>query len=249
MAKSRQRKKTVAKPQTFAKKSNEELEGLEILESSEALAEKVGSAEEFIEKNKNLFTILGAILLLAIAGVFFFRYWQNAQDQEAQAEMFQAVRYFEADSLGLALNGDGNNLGLVDIIEDYGMTPAGNLAKYYAGAAFLKEGSFNQAIGHLESFSTSDPLVQARAYALVGDAQMELGEFEEAASSYVKAANYETNEFFSPEYFNKASVAFEQTGEYAEAAEQLERIVSLYPTSTSATDAKKYLARLQAIAN
>lgn len=249
MAKSRQRKKTVAQPQTFANKREVGADGLEIFESSEALAEKVGTAEEFVEKNKSIFSILGVVLLVAIAGIFLFRYWQDAQDKEAQSELFQAVYYFESDSLNLALNGDGNNLGFVDIIEDYGMTPAGNLAKYYAGACYLKDGSYNQAIGNLESFSTGDPLVQARAYALIGDAHMELGEFDDAAGNYSKAANYETNEFFSPDYFKKASVAYEQLGEYGDAAAQLEKIVSMYPTSTAATDAKKYLARLQAIAN
>jgi hypothetical protein len=56
--------------------------------------------------------------------------------------MFQAVRYFESDSLNLALNGDGNNLGFLQIVEDYSGTKAGNLANYYAGVIYLKQGNF-----------------------------------------------------------------------------------------------------------
>jgi hypothetical protein len=42
--------------------------------------------------------------------------------------MFQAVYYFEADSLDKALNGDGNNLGFLEIIDEYSVTDAANLA-------------------------------------------------------------------------------------------------------------------------
>ena len=42
--------------------------------------------------------------------------------------MFQAVYYFEADSLDRGLNGDGNNLGFLDIIDEYGITDAANLS-------------------------------------------------------------------------------------------------------------------------
>jgi len=40
------------------------------------------------------------------------------QEAQAQKDMFQAIRYFESDSLNLAVNGDGNNLGFLQIIDD-----------------------------------------------------------------------------------------------------------------------------------
>src|SRR5690606_22276199 len=122
----------------------------------------------------------------------------------AQREMFQAVYYFEADSLDLALNGDGNNLGFLDIIDDYGITDAANLANYYAGAAFLKQGKFQVARLYLEDFKSNDLLVQARAYSLIGDTYMEEDNFEQAARYYSRAANYKPNKYFSPTYLMKA---------------------------------------------
>jgi predicted negative regulator of RcsB-dependent stress response len=83
----------------------------ELLENPDALAERLGNAENWMERNsKAVFGIVG-IILLAVAGYFGFNYYKKSQDADAQPQMFQAVYYFEADSLSLALNGDGNTLG------------------------------------------------------------------------------------------------------------------------------------------
>ena len=185
-------------------------ENKDILENPEAIAEKVTGIEQWIEHNpKIVFGILGA-LILVVGGFFGYRYYVASQDDLAQKEMFQAVRYFEADSLNLAMEGDGLNLGFKQIIDDYGMTPAGNLANFYAGAVCMKQGKFPLAILYLKDFSANDQLVQARAYSLIGDAYMEQKQYDDAASYYDKAANYKPNKFFTPTYLMKAALAFER---------------------------------------
>ncbi|HET9486191.1 MAG TPA: cytochrome C biosynthesis protein, partial [Chryseosolibacter sp.] len=109
----------------------------ELVENPQALAEKLQGAETWMERHpKTTIGILAAIVLL-VGGFFGYRYYKDSQEAEAQREMFQAIYYFEADSLDLALDGDGNNLGFISIIDDYGITDAAKLANYYAGAAFL----------------------------------------------------------------------------------------------------------------
>ena len=116
------------------KKKSEE-QSTSALENSEVLAEQLSRTEEFIENNKVLvFGITGALFLI-VAGFFGWNYYTTSQNDLAQSEMFQAIYYYESDSLDLALNGDGNNLGFVDISSDYSMTDAGNLANFYAGSA------------------------------------------------------------------------------------------------------------------
>ena len=160
----------------------------ELVENPQALAEKLQGAETWVERHpKTGLGILAAIILI-VGGYFGYQYYKDSQEGEAQREMFQAVYYFEADSLDLALNGDGNNLGFVAIIEDYGVTDAAKLANYYAGAAYLKQGRFEVARMYLEDFSSNDLLIQARAYSLIGDTYMEEGNFEDAARYYDKAA-------------------------------------------------------------
>jgi tetratricopeptide (TPR) repeat protein len=216
-----------------------------VLENQEVLAEKIEGAENWIEQHPKLvFGVVGAILLV-VAGYFGFQYYKDTQNTEAQKEMFQAVHYFEADSLNLALNGDGNNLGFVDIIEDYSFTDAANLANYYAGVCYLKQGKFETAILYLEDFSSKDLLVQPRAYSLLGDANMELQKYEEAAKYYHKASSYQPNKFFTPAYLMKEALAYEKLNQNDKAIEAYDRIINEFFDSSEFQNARKYKARLQ----
>ena len=217
----------------------------DVLESSEALAEKLERAESWIERHpKVVFGVLGAVLLI-VGGYFGFKYYKDKKDIDAQREMFQAVYYFESDSLDLALNGDGNNLGLLDIIDEYGITPAGNLANYYAGASYLKQGKYELARLYLEDFKASDLLVQARAYSLIGDAHMEEEHYVDAASFYNKAANYKPNKYYTPSYLMKEALAYEKANDTAKAISTYQKIIDNYWESGEYQNARKFKARLE----
>ena len=217
----------------------------DLLENAEVLAEKVEGAEHWIEQNpKVVFSVLGVIILIA-GGYFGFRYWSGNQDEQAQKEMFQAVRYFETDSLDLAMNGDGNNFGFKQIIEDYSMTEAGNLANFYAGVICMKQQKPQLAVYYFEDFKSNDELVQARTYSLMGDANMEQKKYEEAAGYYNKAADHKPNKFFTPTYLMKAALAFEKSNQNDKAIKTYQRVIDEYWESSDYQNARKYKARLE----
>jgi len=216
----------------------------ELLENPEALKEKLAGAETWLESNPKVVIGVTAGILLLVGGYFGFRYYKDSQNVIAQNEMFQAVFYFEADSLDKALNGDGNNLGFLNIAEDFGITDAGNLANYYAGVCYLKQGKFELARLYLEDFSSSDLLVQARAYSLVGDTYMEEQKYEDAAAYYNKAANYEPNKYFSPAYLMKEAMAYEKLKQNDKARQAYEKIINQYWDSGEYQNARKFKARL-----
>lgn len=232
-----------------SKKNIKPGKGEELIENPEVLAEQISKTEEYLEKNKNLVFMLGGVIAVIIAGYFFYNYWITNRNQEAQNEMFQAVYYFEADSLDKALNGDGNNLGLLEIIEDYSYTKAANLANYYAGAAYLKKGEYISAVDHLNEFSADDLLIQARAYSLIGDAYVEMDNLDEALKYYNKAANYKPNEYITPMYLIKAAVVYEAQNDYKSALKCYNTIVEKYVNSNEYQNARKHKARLESMAN
>jgi tetratricopeptide (TPR) repeat protein len=217
----------------------------ELLENPEALKEKLAGAETWLETNPKVVIGVGLAILLIVGGYFGFRFYKDSQNKLAQNEMFQAVFYFEADSLDKALNGDGNNLGFLNIIDDYGITDAANLANYYAGVCYLKQGKFELSRLYLEDFSSNDLLVQARAYSLVGDTYMEEQKYEDAAAYYNKAANYEPNKYFSPAYLMKEALAYEKLNQNDKAKEAYEKIITLYWDSDEYQEAKKFKARIE----
>src|SRR5687767_723700 len=217
----------------------------ELLENPEALKEKLEGAENWLEQNPKIVVGIAAAILIVVGGYFAFNYYKDNQNDLAQNEMFQAVYYFEADSLDKALNGDGNNLGFLQIIDEFGITDAGNLANYYAGVSYLKQGKFELARLYLEDFSASDLLIQARAYSLLGDSYMEEEKYDDAAKYYSKAANYKPNKYFSPAYLMKEALAYEKLNQPDKARETYDKIINEYWESSEFQNARKFKARLE----
>lgn len=219
-----------------------------LMEDPDALATRLVESEDFVRRNKTVLLSLLGIVVLAVVGAFAFYTWRTNQNQKGQAAMYQAVNYWEADSLNKALKGDGQYDGLATVTSEYNGTKAANLANFYAGVAAIKDGKYQNAIDYLEDFSSDDLLVQARAYALTGDAYLELNKFKEAADQYEKAANYKPNEYFTPSYLMKEATARELAKDYDGAIKAYTKIVDEYQNAAEVNDAKQYLARAQALA-
>ncbi len=220
-------------------------ENKDLLENPEVIAEKLEGAEHWIEENLKLVIGVLGFIFLVVGGYFGYNYYIGGQDQQAQKDMFQAVRYFEADSLNLALKGDGNNLGFEQIIEDYSGTDAANLANFYAGAISLKQGKYALAILYLEDFKSNDLLVQPRAFSLIGDAYMEQKQYEDAANFYGKASSFNPNKYFTPTYLMKEALAHEKLNQNDKAKEAYQKIIDQYFDSSEYQNARKFKARLE----
>ena len=217
-----------------------------VLESPEVLVEKLSGFEEYLEKNKKLLAVAGIGLLAFVAGFFGVRWYLDTQNKEAEEAMFQAVYYFEADSLDKALNdGKGGKMGLLSIAENYGSTPSGKLAHFYAGAIYLKKGKNQEAIDHLTQYDGSDLLITPRAHCLLGDAYLEMDDKEKALEYYKKAALHAPNKFFSPKYLMKAALEQELMNRYDDAINTYTQVVEKYNDTQESAEANKLRARLQ----
>jgi TolA-binding protein len=215
---------------------------LEFLETAEGLKTELetdlNKVQHVVESNKNIFAGVGGILLAIVLGYFGYKYYITTQDEEGQTKLFSPVYQFEADSNKVAAK------ELTKVAEDFGGN-TGNLANFYAGVANLKEGKYDAAIEQLKSFSSSDLLVQARAYSLIGDAYTEKKAYSDAIDYYKKAAEYKANKFFTPTYLMKLAAAYEANKEEKEALAVYTEIVEKYAESSESINAKKYKAVLE----
>lgn len=145
----------------------------------------------------------------------------------------------------MAINGNGEDTaGFISIVEDYGMTASGNLAKYYLGISYLRTGQYDKSIEALESFSSNDQFLSSMAFGLIGDAHMEKGEVEEAIEYYKKAAKENANKFSSPIYLKKVGLAYEDKGQKEDALKAYEQIKTDFPESQEATQIDKFIVRV-----
>ena len=213
-----------------------------------AVEEVLGRTEQFIEKNQKILTIIVGIIVVLILGYFGYKKFYLAPlEKEAQSQIFMAEMYFEQDSLNRALYGDGNYLGFLDIIDEYSSTKTGNLANYYAGICFLKNGEFEEAIDYLKDFSSSDQIIGPMASAAIGDAYMELGDPEKSITYYLEAAGKSNNEFTAPAFLMKAAWTYEELDEYNKALKIYERIKKEFYKSYEAREIDKYIARAKSL--
>jgi tetratricopeptide (TPR) repeat protein len=224
----------------MAKKTKEENpQGLKNVE------ETLTRTEQYLEENyKLLLSILGVAVVL-VAGFWLGRLWLNKKNDEAQSQMYQAQRWLENDSLKLALNGDGNYLGFLDIAKNYKLTKAGNLAKYSAGICYLHLGDYPNAIEYLNKYSKKDKLIGSVATGATGDAYIESGEVDKGIAKYIEAADMAKNSFNTPLFLMKAGQIYELEKKYSDALKIYERIQKEYPESSEGTSIDKYIARVK----
>ncbi len=205
----------------------------------------LSKTEQFLEENyKSLLIGLGVIVV--IIGLFWLgKIYLNKRNNEAQSQMYQAQRYLESDSLNLALNGDGNYLGFLDIAKEYKRTNAGNLARYAAGICYLHLGKYQDAIDYLDKYTKKDKVIGSLAVGAEGDAYVELGNIEKGISKYLEAADFANNSFNTPIFLLKAGELYEMTNKYSDALKVYQKIKDQYSESTEGSTIDKYIARVK----
>jgi tetratricopeptide (TPR) repeat protein len=211
-----------------------------------AVEEALSRSEQFIERNQNILIGVVVAIVLIIGGyIGYTRFILEPREQEARSLMFMAEKFFEQDDYRMALEGDGNNLGFLDIIDEYGMTQSANLSRYYAGVSYLNLGEFDQAITHLKKFRKKDQILGAMAYGAIGDAYLELEDMNNATRFYKRAANHEPNLLTSPAFLLKLGMTYELMGNHKDALDAYQRIQNEYRDSNEGRNIERYIARVR----
>jgi tetratricopeptide (TPR) repeat protein len=214
-------------------------------ENAEAVVEAVSKTEKFFNENGKLIAGIAAGFVVLCAAVFcFVKFVHQPKVAEAQGQMAYAEQAFRAGDYQTALNGDGNTLGFVQILEDYG-TKAGESVYFYAGVCELQNGNWDAAIKYLESYNGKDAILAARAQACMGDAYVGLENYSKALSCFENAAAAADN-MFAAGYLLKAGAVAEKLGDDAKALSFYKKIKEQYPQSMEGYDVDKYIGRIEA---
>jgi len=214
------------------------------------ITESFSKAEGYVAENKKSISIIGGVILVVILGYFgYTNLIVKPQEVNAQKEMFMAERYFQQDSVDKAINGDGQFPGFLEIIENYGSSNSANLAHYYLGMSYMKKGQWESAIEYLSKYDAEDDITGALALGAIGDANMELNNKDDAEKFYMKAVDYDKNQFTAPIFLMKAAMVKELKSDYKGAADLYERIKKDYPLSTESRDIDRYIVKAKNLAS
>ncbi|NRA92469.1 MAG: tetratricopeptide repeat protein [Psychroserpens sp.] len=248
-------KKRGYKPKTKAEKVEAIEENSTTAEVFNTLDEGASKAEDWAVKNqKGIFIIVGLAAAIVLGYLGYNKFIAEPKASEAMNEMYTAQKYFEdavngteKDSLfTLSLNGGEGKYGMLDIASEYSGTPAGNLANYYAGMAYLNLKDYSNAVKHLSDFSTDDAVLGPLSKGGIGDAFVQLEQPTEALEYYEKAIAASTNEYTTPMYLFKAANVALELGESSKALDYFKRIKEEFSSSTEATNIDVFIGRAEA---
>jgi len=215
-----------------------------------AVEEALSRSEQFIERNQNLLIgVVAAIVIIIGAYIGYTRFILEPREQQARAEMFMAERFFEQESFELALEGDGANLGFLDIVSEFRMTKSANLAHYYIGVSYLNSGEYELAINHLKKFRKRDQILGAMAFGAIGDAYMQLDQKSQAAKYYQRAANHQPNQLTTPAFLMKLGMTNEMLEKHKDALAAYKTIQNEYPNTNEGRNIERYIARVKTAGN
>ena len=219
----------------------------QIEEKNTEMGSVITRSEEFIEKNQKTIIIVIVAILVVILAIFGLRKWYfQPREVRAAEEMYAAEQWFQQGDFDKALNGDDTFRGFLSVIDKYGCTKAGNLAKYYAGIANLRLGNYDEAIKWLGKYNGKDTFTKPIAIMAEGDAEMELGNTDKAVSLYIKAANADDNYITAPTALFKAGLGYLVMGDNAKALDCFKSVKQKYPEATEWQEIDKYIGIAEA---
>ncbi|MBR2451554.1 MAG: tetratricopeptide repeat protein [Rikenellaceae bacterium] len=206
--------------------------------------------ESYFEKNWKKLTIALVVVLLAVGGWFVYsNVYVKGESEKASSAMFVAQQLFAEEQWENALNGDGTCAGFLEIIENYGNTPEGNIANYYAGICYFKSGDMENAKKYLAEYSATkgspNTIINAQCYGLQGDILTDEGNYTEAVEMYKKAVEAADNVLTTATYLKKMGLVYEAMENYTEALNAYETIKENYPTSIEGRDIQKYIGTIE----
>jgi tetratricopeptide (TPR) repeat protein len=201
----------------------------------------------FVQENqKSLLFIAAAIVVMVVGYIAYLKLYLAPREVSAANQFYVAQDFWAKKDWDKAIKGDAGYPGLEKIISDYSNTKVANLAYFYLGTAYLNKGEYRKAIDNLNSYRGDDAMVAAEALGSVGDAYVELKDFDKAETYFKKAADKAKNKFLTPLYLKKLGLVYEAKNDNKSAADTYKKIKTDYPESAEAQNIDEYIARSEA---
>ncbi|MAO71692.1 MAG: tetratricopeptide repeat protein [Flavobacteriales bacterium] len=227
----------------MAKKVNKTEEQLANVE------ENLSKAGLFVVDNQEkIVKIMGSIVVIIAIFTLYTKFIVEPKEKEASEEMYIAEFYFQNNDFDKALNGDGQYSGFLTVANNYSSTKSGNLAYYYAAICQMNLAPndsinyYENALNSLTNFDTDDEILYSLSTGLKGDANLELGNTNEALKYYELASNDYQNDFTTPYFLMKQAFVHELNEDFNLALNIYESIKENYPQSKEGLSIDKYIS-------
>jgi predicted negative regulator of RcsB-dependent stress response len=200
----------------------------------------------FFEQHRTLLIGAGVALVVLIAGVIGWGWWQARQDRAAAEALGGILAAYEQGNYEEALEGTPESAGLLDIAREYGSTNTGNLATFFAADALYQLERYDEALELFEGYDGDGDILGASALAGQAAIYEQRGEHERAADLYRRAADAYASAATAPDYLMAAGRNYEAADNYAAAQQAYERFLADWDETPNAALVEALLARAEA---
>jgi tetratricopeptide (TPR) repeat protein len=211
----------------------------------DALISTYAKSVAWYEEHKRLLAIgAGAVAVVVLLAVVYTNN-RRANNEKAIAELGKVYEFVDNGQYQTALDGvpERNIPGLKAIVENYGGTEGGEMARFYMANAVYQLGNFAEALEAFEDFDAPDPVLSVSRLAGIAACHEALGDHAEAASYFEKAAGVTPRDVTAADNLHFAAQNYGQAGKRERALELYRKIKKEYPRSTVARDADRYIAQ------
>lgn len=203
----------------------------------------------FNKYQKIVYGILIGLMVVILAILAFNKFYLKPKNERGAALIVKPIEYYsrgfqmgDTASFNLALEGDDENEGFIDIASGYKMTKVGNSAKYFAGLCYLQMGEKQDALDYFLKFRKKENVYWYNCQALIGDIYDDEGDSENAIKYYKKAVKGD-NPYFTPNNLFKLAQMYERNDNWESALEAYQRIESEFYQQYQLMGIDRYLER------
>jgi tetratricopeptide (TPR) repeat protein len=175
---------------------------------------------------------------------------KKANDEKAATELGKVFQIYDAGSSDpqkyqMAIDGQPERgvMGLKAIVDNYGNTSSGEIARFYLAHAYLNLDKPDEALKCFDSFSSNNDILSASAKAGMAACYERKGDLEKAATNYEKAAKIAADQNSTPEYLNAAALCYGRIGEKEKAISILKQIKKEFPKNQIAREVDRYISQ------
>jgi tetratricopeptide (TPR) repeat protein len=200
----------------------------------------------FYNANKRSISIAVTALVLAVFAAVIYVKNRSENNEKAITALGAIFETYDAGQFQTAVDGipEKNIQGLKSIVDNYGGSATGDLARFYLAGAYSQLGRYDEALKEFEEYSPSGELLSVARLSGIGSCYEAKGMFREAAASFEKAGTQYPKDVSAAENLNDAARDYGLVGEKEKAIELYKRIKKNYPTTAFARDADRFIAQL-----
>jgi TolA-binding protein len=217
------------------------------VKETDELIEKYDTTVSWVQSNKKLLSNVGTGLVIVALAITFYVNNVRSNNESAMNDFSKVFQYYDNGQYQLAINGvpEKNIRGLQSIVDEYGSSEYGNIAKVYLANSYFNQGEVDKALALYEDVDVTAKVLQVSAIAGEAACFEIKGKYEEAAQYFEKAGKKNPDDPNAAENLAHAARNYAKAGKKEQAIELYRLIKKEYATSAVSREAERYLEELK----